>query len=116
MKILVFGTKSYDKISFEKELKDYPDLQVNFTETNLTPLTATLAQGYKAVCGFVNSDISAMTLEVLRGLGVELVLMRCAGFDAVNVDFAKSVGVANRHGSYLDVIARNTPRHTVTSS
>ena len=93
MKILVFGTKSYDKISFEKELKDYPDLQVNFTETNLTPLTATLAQGYKAVCGFVNSDISAMTLEVLRGLGVELVLMRCAGFDAVNVDFAKSVGM-----------------------
>ena len=28
----------------------------------------------------------------------------------------KSVGVANRHGSYLDVIARNTPRHTVTNA
>ena len=52
MKILVFGTKSYDKISFEKELKDYPDLQVNFTETNLTPLTATLAgiQGRLRLC------------------------------------------------------------------
>ena len=93
MKILVFGTKSYDKASFEKELKDYPDLQVDFTEINLTPLTAPLAQGYKAVCGFVNADISAMTLELLRGLGVELVLMRCAGFDAVNVDFAKSIGM-----------------------
>ncbi|ERL06738.1 D-lactate dehydrogenase [Olsenella profusa DSM 13989] len=93
MKILVFGTKSYDKASFEKELKDYPDLQVDFTEINLTPLTAPLAQGYKAVCGFVNADVSAMTLELLRGLGVELVLMRCAGFDAVNVDFAKSIGM-----------------------
>ena len=28
----------------------------------------------------------------------------------------KSVGIANRHGSYLDVIARNTPRHTVTNA
>ncbi|ADK67665.1 D-isomer specific 2-hydroxyacid dehydrogenase NAD-binding protein [Olsenella uli DSM 7084] len=93
MKILVFGTKSYDRESFEKELADYPDLKVDFTETNLTPLTATLAQGYEAVCAFVNADVSAMTLEVLRGLGVGLVLMRCAGFDAVNVDFAKQVGM-----------------------
>ena len=34
-----------------------------------------------------------MTLEILRGYGVGLVLMRCAGFDAVNVDFAKSLGM-----------------------
>ena len=40
-----------------------------------------------------DADVSAMTLEVLRGLGVGLVLMRCAGFDAVNVDFAKQVGM-----------------------
>lgn len=93
MNILVFGTKSYDRESFQRELGDYPELKVDFTETNLTPLTATLAQGYQAVCAFVNADISAMTLEVLRGLGVELVLMRCAGIDAVNVEFAKQVGM-----------------------
>ncbi|KXB63266.1 MULTISPECIES: 2-hydroxyacid dehydrogenase [Olsenella] len=93
MNVLVFGTKSYDKSSFNSILSDYPELKVDFTETNLTPLTATLAQGYDAVCAFVNADISAMTLEVLRGLGVGLILMRCAGFDAVNVDFAKSLGM-----------------------
>ncbi|WP_058271180.1 2-hydroxyacid dehydrogenase [Olsenella massiliensis] len=93
MNILVFGTASYDRISFERELGSYPELKVDFTESNLTPLTAVLAKGYQAVCAFVNSDVSAMTLEVLRGLGVELVLMRCAGFDAVNVEFAKSVGM-----------------------
>ncbi|MCC6098554.1 2-hydroxyacid dehydrogenase [Olsenella porci] len=93
MKILVYGTKSYDRDSFERELPKYPELKVDFTETNLTPLTATLAQGYDAVCAFVNADVSAMTLEVLRGLGVGLVLMRCAGFDAVNVEFAKSLGM-----------------------
>lgn len=93
MKLLFFGTKSYDRKSFERELKDYPSIKVDFTETNLTPMTAALARGYDAVCAFVNADISAMTLEVLRGLGVGLVLMRCAGFDAVNVDFAKSLGM-----------------------
>ena len=93
MKILVFGTKSYDRESFEKELADYPDLKVDFTETNLTPLTATLAQGYDAVCAFVNANVGAMTLEVLRGLGVGLVLMRCAGFDAVDVNAAKDLGI-----------------------
>ena len=93
MKVLMFGTRSYDKQSFEQIADQYPEVQMSYTETNLTPLTATLAQGYDAVCAFVNADVSAMTLEVLRGLGVGLVLMRCAGFDAVNVDFAKQVGM-----------------------
>ena len=93
MKGLFFGTRGYDKKSFSAELPNYPDVQVDFTEVNLTPTTAALAKGYDAVCAFVNADVSAMTLEILRGLGVGLVLMRCAGFDAVNVDFAKSIGM-----------------------
>ena len=35
---------------------------------------------------------------------------------AVRKATCKSVGVANRYGSYLDVIARNTPRHTVANA
>jgi D-lactate dehydrogenase len=93
MKVLFYGTKSYDRQSFEKELVDYPEVQIEFVETNLTPVTAALAQGYDAVCAFVNADVSPMTLEILRGLGVGLVLMRCAGFDAVNIPMAKDLGI-----------------------
>ena len=93
MKILFFGTRDYDRESFTKVAKDYPDIQIEFTKTNLTWRTAILAKGYDAVCAFVHADVSTMTLEILRGLGVGLVLMRCAGFDAVNVDFAKSIGM-----------------------
>ena len=93
MRILFFGTASYDKESFEKELPDYPDVKIDFTETNLTPMTAALARGYDAVCAFVNADVSAMTLEILKGFGVGLVLMRCAGFDAVNVPVATDLGI-----------------------
>ena len=93
MKILFYGTASYDKDSFTKELKDYPEIKIDFIETNLTPMTAALARGYDAVCAFVNADAGAMTLEILAGFGVKLVLMRCAGFDAVNVPVAEDLGL-----------------------
>ena len=93
MKILFYGTASYDKDSFNKELKSYPNIKIDYVETNLTPMTAALARGYDAVCAFVNADAGAMTLEILAGFGVKLVLMRCAGFDAVNVPVAKDIGM-----------------------
>lgn len=93
MKVLVFGTMSYDKDSFNKELPDFPHVTLEYTDVELTPTTAALAKGYDAVCAFVNSNVSAMTLEVLKGLGIELVLMRCAGFDAVNVKTAQEIGM-----------------------
>lgn len=93
MKILFYGTASYDKDSFNKELKSYPNIKIDYVETNLTPMTAALARGYDAVCAFVNADAGAMTLEILAGFGVKLVLSRCAGFDAVNVPVAKDLGM-----------------------
>ena len=93
MKILFYGTASYDKDSFNKELKSYPNIKIDYVETNLTPMTAALARGYDAVCAFVNADAGAMTLEILAGFGVKPVLMRCAGFDAVNVPVAKDLGM-----------------------
>ena len=92
-KILFYGTASYDKISFSKELKDYPEIKIDFIETELSPTTASLARGYDAVCAFVNADIGAMTLEILSCFGVKLLLMRCAGLDAVNVPVAEDLGM-----------------------
>lgn len=93
MKILFYDTRDYDRESFESVLKDYPDLEIEFIEADINPITAVLANGYDAVCGFVNSDIKAMTLEILAGFGIKLVLMRSAGFDAVNVDVARDLGI-----------------------
>ena len=93
MNILFYGTASYDKASFQKELADYPDIRIDFIESNLTPMTAALARGYDAVCAFVNADCGAMTIEILAGFGVKLLLMRCAGFDAVNVAVAQDLGM-----------------------
>jgi D-lactate dehydrogenase len=93
MKILFFGTRDYDRDSFTKVMGNYPDIQIEFTKTNLTWRTAVLAKGYDAVCAFVNANVNAMALEILAGMGVKLVLMRCAGFDAVNIAMAKDLGI-----------------------
>lgn len=93
MKILFYDAYDYDRDSFDEQVAGYPGVKVDYLDADLVPMTATLAKGYDAVCAFVNSDISAMTLEVLYGLDVRLVLLRCAGFNNVNLDIAKELGI-----------------------
>ncbi len=95
MNILFFGTKGYDKIFFEKleNTGIYHDIDITFIEPNLTPETAQLAEGYEAVCAFVNMDLSEKTVRRLKKCGVKLILMRCAGFNNVDLDVAKECGI-----------------------
>lgn len=93
MKILFYDTKSYDKDSFQEALKDYPDITVEYTKSDLDPRTATLAEGFDGVCAFVSSDAGTKTLEILHNKGVRLLLMRCAGFNNVDMNTAKKYGI-----------------------
>ncbi len=97
MNILFFGTKKYDREFFEKKLPEYPQLNITFIEANLSPQTATLAAGYKAICAFVNSDIGEQTIEILQKVGVKLILMRCSGFNNVDLEKAKQAGITVVH-------------------
>ena len=89
MKILFFDTKSYDKESFDKQAVNYSDIEIEYLKTDLAPKTAPLAKGYDAVCAFVSSDVGTKTVEALHEAGVKLILMRCAGFNNVDLDKAK---------------------------
>lgn len=93
MKILFYDTKKYDRQSFEQALEKFPEVSIDFTSSDLDPITASLAQGYDAVCAFVSSDVGAPTLEVLHQMGVGLVLMRCAGFNNVDMEVAEKYGI-----------------------
>ena len=93
MKILFYDTKSYDKESFEAKAKDYPDIQIEYLKSELVPNTAKLAKGYDAICAFVSSDVGTETIEVLHACGVKLILMRCAGFNNVDLEAVKNCGI-----------------------
>lgn len=93
MRIIFYDSKNYDKESFTKELENYPDIEVKFLKADLTPNTAELSHGFEAVCAFVSSDINAETLDILHENGVKLLLMRCAGFNNVDLATAKKHGI-----------------------
>ena len=93
MKILFYDTKSYDQEFFEAARKEYAGVEIEYLKTDLAPRTAPLAAGYDAVCGFVNSDLSEKTIRALHDAGVKLILMRCAGFNNVDLECAKACGI-----------------------
>ena len=93
MKILFYDTKTYDKDSFESARSAFPEVEIEYTKSDLDPRTAALAEGFDAVCAFVSSDVSADTLTILHARGVGAVLMRCAGYNNVDLGKAKELGI-----------------------
>ena len=95
MKILFYDTKSYDKDSFEAAVQklDSTEIEIEFIKSDLDPRTAALAEGCDAVCAFVSSNVGAKTLDILHNKGVRLVLMRCAGFNNVDLIKAEECGI-----------------------
>ncbi len=93
MKILFYDTKNYDRESFDAIVKRYPEISIEYTRSDLDPRTAALAEGFDAVCAFVSSDIGTQTIEILHEKKIRLLLMRCAGFNNVDLDTAKKYGI-----------------------
>lgn len=92
MKVAVFSTKKYDQKSFEI-INDNYQHELAYFDFRLTVQTAKMAQGFEAVCAFVNDDLSQPVLEALANNGIRLIAMRCAGFDKVDLEAAKQLGI-----------------------
>ena len=84
MKVAFFDTKPYDIPGFDHYSAN-SDLQIKYFETRLNEDTVSLAQGYDAVCVFVNDTVSATVVEKLCEMGVKVLVLRCAGFNNVDI-------------------------------
>ena len=93
MKILFYGTRDYDQIFFDRLKPEYPDIEFTFLESNLYKETASLAAGYDGICAFVNADLGAEVIEELRHQGIRLILMRCAGYNNVDLNKTAECGI-----------------------
>ena len=85
-KIAFFDTKPYDRIWFDKLNTDY---EIKYIESKLTPDTAPAARGCKAVIAFVNDIIGSEVIDELCQIGVKLIALRCAGYNNVDLKYAK---------------------------
>jgi D-lactate dehydrogenase len=84
LKIAFFDTHSYDREAFEA-CPLAPQHPLIFFPEKLNSSTTALAKGAEAVCCFVNDRIDRKTLTELKALGIRLVLLRCAGFNQVDL-------------------------------
>ena len=95
--VAFFGTKDYDRLFFSELSKDKGEgtynVDITYFNSRLTNETVHLAEGYEAICIFVNDDASRNVIEALSKGGVKLILLRCAGFNNVDLDACKEYGI-----------------------
>ncbi|OBW92040.1 lactate dehydrogenase [Gallibacterium genomosp. 3] len=92
MKIAVYSTKSYDRKYLELVNVKY-GFELEFFDFMLSKRTAKMAEGCQAVCIFVNDIADREVLTQLSQLGIQTVALRCAGFNNVDLNAAKELGI-----------------------
>jgi D-lactate dehydrogenase len=97
MKIAVFSTRSYDRESLSQAAASNATFHEShyfcFHEVHLSPETVHLAKGHDAICAFVNDRLNRAVLETLQAEGIQLVALRCAGYNNVDLIAANDAGI-----------------------
>ena len=88
--VAVFDTKPYDREALQQASTNH-GIEWHFLEFRLTEDTAQTAKNARAVCVFVNDQLDRPCLEVLASQGVELVALRCTGFNNVDLESAREL-------------------------
>lgn len=87
MKIAFFDAKPYDRPAFEKSGDEY-GVEFKYFETKLNEDTVELARGFDGVCAFVNDTVDKNVIDKLYEMGVNVLALRCAGFNNVDMRYA----------------------------
>lgn len=92
MKIAVFSTKSYDK-----EFLDLANAsgthELFYLEASLDIKTVKLTEKFEAVCVFVNDTLNAEVIDELAANNIKIIVLRCAGFNNVDIERASFWGI-----------------------
>lgn len=92
MKVIFYSAKSYDRRFTEEANEDFGH-ELVFIEPRLGEETAPLAHGYPAVSMFVNDVADSNVLRILKEGGTRLTALRCSGFNNVDLEAAKELGI-----------------------
>ncbi len=92
LNIAFFSAKGYDEASFSRINNNF-NYQINYHDFRLSIKTAKMADNCEVVCAFVNDDLSEPVLNKLALQGTRLIVMRCAGYDRVDLLAAKKLGI-----------------------
>jgi D-lactate dehydrogenase len=92
MKLAVFDTHEYDAAALREANRPWGH-EIDFFPLTLTGQTVTLARDHRAVCIFVHDALDEPALRALQHGGTELIALRCAGFNNVDLKAADALGL-----------------------
>ena len=90
--IVFYGTKPYDKESFESINKEY-GFDLRYFKGNLTIDNVPLTKGSDVICIFVNDNADRSVIKAMAENGIKLIALRCAGFNNVDLKAAEEFGI-----------------------
>jgi D-lactate dehydrogenase len=87
-KVAFFSTQVYDSVFFEKYNADF-GYQLDFFDIQLNEQTVKLISNAEVVCVFVNDVVNESVIRQLAEKKVQIIALRCAGFNNVDLEAAK---------------------------
>ncbi len=90
--VAFYDTKPYDREYFSPHCAE-GGVEPRFHEFRLDATNAASASGCRVVCVFVNDRLDRACLEILKRQGIELIALRCAGFNNVDLAAARELGL-----------------------
>lgn len=85
--VAFFDVKPYDRESFAKFADE--NINIRFFENKLNSDTVSMAACCDGVCAFVNDSIDRAVIDALEKYGVGVIAMRCAGYNNVDLKYAR---------------------------
>lgn len=92
MNVVVFDTHAFEKSMLASANNKFGH-EIKFLDTRLSKETAALAAGYRCVCVFVNDRLDEECLRILKAGGTELIALRSAGFNHVDLRAASRLNL-----------------------
>jgi D-lactate dehydrogenase len=92
MRVAFFSAHPFDRQFFD-EANTGNRHSLHYIEARLTTDTSALAQGFPAVCAFVNDQLDAGVLDALASGGTRMIALRSAGFNHVDLGRARQLAL-----------------------
>ena len=92
MCVAFFSSHGFDREYFDAANVAHGH-DLHYLEARLTLATVPLAAGHPAVCVFVNDQVGSDVISTLVQGGTQLVALRSAGFNHMNLPLARATGI-----------------------
>lgn len=86
MRVLFFDAKAYDKENFDAHKGKY-SFDIKYLKVKLNEETVDFVKGYEIISIFVNDTVNPPVIDKLLEYGVKLIVLRCAGYNNVDVNY-----------------------------